>query len=341
MEDTDTQISLMEVENKDIENEGLLIWKTPLDKIPELPYLRKEVLPWTKQPPLLPKDHYTRFGEKLLQLVKDRLLTMWILDRAGLYAILGDHFYPREMDTQSGRVTLAYNLAKNPKELEWAAAWLIYKRAGGLLDLRETEEFEIEVEEKLPEVFQDLQKIQQDKQYHFTSGQISTKRRIVQISQDQGEMLKWIGMNHKKGELLTSTLTALNKKYNELKQKVENFKKMPTSPKTSREEPEKEVNKETKVKSEKTTDWSSIVSELEQKMRSRLEKIEKRVDNSEINIKSLMVRDQERYRKIQARKFYQLRQKKRKKLPPKKAENRIIQEEDSAADEVESGNYSA
>lgn len=341
MEDTDTQISLMEVENRDIENEGLLIWNTPLEEIPQLPYLRKEKLPWTKQPPLLPKDHYTKFGEKLLQLVKDQLLTMWILDRAGLYGILGDHFYPREMDTQGGRVTLAYNLAKNPKELEWAAAWLIYKRAGGLLDLRETEEFEIKVEEKLPEVFQDLQRIEQDKQYHFTSGQISTKRRIVQISQDQGEMLKWIGMNHKKGELLTSTLTALNKKYNELKQKVENFKKLSTSPKTSKEELEKEVKKETKVKSEKTTDWSSIVSELEQKMRSRLEKIEKRVDNSETNIKSLMAKDQERYRKIQARKFYQLRQKKKRKLPPKKAEDRIIQEEDSAADEEESGNYSA
>jgi hypothetical protein len=333
----------MEVENRDIENEGLLIWNTPLDEIPDLPYLRKKILPWTKNPPKLPKNHYTKFGEKLLNLVKDKLLTMWILDRAGLYAILGDHFYPRDMDTQGGRVTLAYNIAKNPEELEWAAAWLIYKRAGGLLDLRETEKFEIKVEEKLPEVFQKLQEVEQDKQYHFTSGQISMKRRIVQISQDQSDLLKWIGMNHKKGEALTSSLKSLNAKYNELKKGVEDLKKTkaPKEESPKKMDPKVEVKKGKEAESEEAIDWSSIASKIEEKMRLRLEKVEKRVDLSEEKLKTLMAKDEERNKKIQARKFYRIRQKKKKRLPPKYAKNEIIQEEELSAQEEESGNYQA
>lgn len=341
MEDTDTKVSLMEVEDRDIERESLLIWKTPLDNVPDLPYLRKEIFPWTKKPPKLPKDHYTKFGEKILNLVKDRLLTLWILDRTALYAILGDHFYPREMNTQSGRATLAYEIANNPEELEWAAAWLIYKRAGGLLDLRETEEFGIEIEENLPEAYQQLQEVEMDKQYLFTSGQICMKRRIAQISQDQSELLKWIGMDHKRGDALTSSLKALNAKLMEIKKWVDNFKNQ----KPAINEGDKKLNINAEVKKEPAvidaTDWSSIISKVEEKMRTKLENVESRLEKNEEKLKTLVNEGEERRKKYQARKFYRIRKRKKKKNPPKPKLEDIPEEDDHSAHEEEEGYKSA
>ena len=73
--DLDTEVDIMEVEDRDIEKEGELLWKTPLDKVPDLPYLKKDILPWTKGPPIIPDNHFTEFGEKILELVKNEMDT--------------------------------------------------------------------------------------------------------------------------------------------------------------------------------------------------------------------------------------------------------------------------
>jgi hypothetical protein len=326
--DLDTEIDIMEVEDRDLEKEGELIWTTPLDDVPALPYLRKEIIPWTKGPPLIPENHFTEFGKKILELVKNDLLTKWILDRSSLYAILGDHFYPRELDTQGGRANLAYKIAEDPLELEWAAAWLIYKRMGGLLDQREVEEFPCEIEEKIPEEYQRLQEIEDDKQYKFATGQITMKRRIIQISQDQNDLLKWIGMNQKATNAVTAAIKVINQKLNYLKTKVDPDPK--SKPKIDKAGEKKNlIGTTVKIEAQSTEEYVSLKKELETVKR----------DLSVLSGKteSLLVRDRDRVKKNLARRFYRLRQRIKKKLkPPKTVGTQIInEEEDEEAQEEE------
>jgi hypothetical protein len=326
--DLDTEIDIMEVEDRDLEKEGELIWTTPLDEVPALPYLRKEIIPWTKGPPLIPENHFTKFGKKILELVKNDLLTKWILDRSSLYAILGDHFYPRELDTQGGRANLAYKIAEDPLELNWAAAWLIYKRMGGLLDQREVKEFPCEIEEKIPEEYQRLQEIEDDKQYKFATGQITMKRRIIQISQDQNDLLKWIGMNQKATNAVTAAIKVINQKLNYLKTKVDPDPK--SKPKMDKAGEKKNLIGTTeKVEAQSTKEYVSLKKELET--------VKKDLSVLSGKTESLLVRDRDRVKKNLARRFYRLRQRIKKKLkPPKTVGTQIInEEEDEEAQEEE------
>ena len=334
----DTDLDIMEVEDRDLDKEGELLWTTPLDKVPEMPYLKKEIVPWTKGPPIIPEDHYTQFGKKILQLVQDKLLTMWILDRAGLYAILSEHFYPRDLDNQSGRAQLTYNIAKNPLELKWAAAWLIYKRMGGLLDQREAEEFPCEIEKKLPEDYQKLQEIEDDKQYQFATGQISMKRRIIQISQDQNDLVKWIGMNSKKADAITASIKVINQKLNYLKTKVDG------DPKNKRDtESGKKIIIKTNMADNKINlkgdkiDSAYLTTKDYDSLKKELETVKTKLSEVSDKTKTLILRDQSRVKKNLARKFYRLRHRIKKPLKPPMVtvKNSIIEEDDEEAQEEE------
>jgi len=331
--DLDTEVDIMEVEDRDIEKEGELLWKTPLDEVPGLPYLKKDILPWTKGPPIIPDNHFTKFGEKILELVKNDLLTRWILDRSSLYAILGDHFYPRELDTQGGRANLAYKIAKDPLELKWAAAWLIYKRMGGLLDQREVNEFPCEIEGRLPEDYQKLQEIEDDKQYKFATGQITMKRRIIQISQDQNDLLKWIGMNQKATNGVTAAIKVINQKLNYLKSKVEPDPKSKQS--TNDGKIEKAGEKKDLISNTEKLDAQSIKEYVS--LKKELETVKKELSDLSDKTETLIVRDRDRVKKNLARRFYRLRQRIKKKLkPPKTVGKQIItEEEDEGAQEEE------
>jgi hypothetical protein len=334
--DLDTEVDIMEVEDRDLEKEGELLWKTPLDKVPDLPYLKKDILPWTKGPPIIPDNHFTKFGEKILELVKNDLLTKWILDRSSLYAILGDHFYPRELDTQSGRANLAYKIAKDPLELEWAAAWLIYKRMGGLLDQREVNEFPCEIEGRIPEEYQKLQEIEDDKQYKFATGQITMKRRIIQISQDQNDLLKWIGMNQKATNGVTAAIKVINQKLNYLKLKVDPDPKSKQSTNSGKNTTTEKAGKKKdligtteRLEAQSTKEYESLKKELET--------VKKELSDLSDKTETLFVRDRDRVKKNLARRFYRLRQRIKKKLkPPKTVANKTItEEEDEGAQEEE------
>ena len=331
--DLDTEVDIMEVEDRDIEKEGELLWKTPLDKVPDLPYLKKDILPWTKGPPIIPDNHFTKFGEKILELVKNDLLTRWILDRSSLYAILGDHFYPRELDTQCGRANLAYKIAKDPLELNWAAAWLMYKRMGGLLDQREVEEFPCEIEKRIPEEYQKLQEIEDDKQYKFATGQITMKRRIIQISQDQNDLLKWIGMNQKATNGVTAAIKVINQKLNYLKTKVDPDPKSKQS--TNDGKIKKAGEKKDLISSTEKLDAQSIKEYVS--LKKELETVKKELSDLSDKTETLIVRDRDRVKKNLARRFYRLRQRIKKKLkPPKTVGKQIItEEEDEGAQEEE------
>lgn len=339
----DTDLDIMEVEDRDLEKEGELIWTTPLDEIPSLPYLKKETLPWTKGPPIIPEKHFTKFGEKLLELVKNDLLTRWILDRSSLYAILGDHFYPRELDTQGGRANLAYKIAKDPLELKWAAAWLIYKRMGGLLDQREVNEFPCEIEERIPEDYQKLQEIEDDKQYKFATGQITMKRRIIQISQDQNDLLKWIGMNQKATNAITASIKVINQKLNYLKSKID------VDPKSKKDtQGGKNIIIKTKMAEEKknligTTEKMEAQSTKEyESLKKELETVKKNLSDLSGKTESLLVRDRDRVKKNLARRFYRLRHriKKKPKPPTVTVKNLIIPEEEDDEAQEEEEEYS-
>lgn len=331
----DTEVDIMEVEDRDIENEGELLWITPLDKVPDLPYLKKDILPWTKGPPIIPDDHFTEFGKKILELVKNDLLTRWILDRSSLYAILGDHFYPRELDTQSGRANLAYKIAKDPLELNWAAAWLVYKRMGGLLDQREVEEFPCEIEKRIPEEYQKLQEIEDDKQYKFATGQITMKRRIIQISQDQNDLLKWIGMNQKATNGVTAAIKVINQKLNYLKSKVD----LDPKSKHSTHGGEDVATKAGEKKDLRGTTERLGAQPIKEyvSLKNELETVKKELSDLSGKTEALFVRDRDRVKKNLARRFYRLRQRIKKKLkPPRTVANKIItEEEDEGAQEEE------
>ena len=339
MEDTNSRIDLLEVEDGDLVKEGELIWQGDITKIPHLPYLKKQETPWDKKPPMIPKNHYTKFGEKILQIIKDKLLEMWILDRTGLFAILIDHSYPRNLEDQSGRTQLIYRLAKDPDELTWAASWLLYKRMGGTLDFQENKEFQIKIESKIPEEYQELQKVQIHQQYMFGTGQITLKRRIMEISLDQADMIKWIGMNKKMINAHSSAIKLLNSKITKMDKLEEKSEKLEKTQKSNMADNKTNLphpDKETKASSTRT----------EKDLYQKIERLEKELKTTTKSLKTLLNKEESKKKKGAARFFYNLRKKKpliKKKEPPNS--NRINEasesKESSHSSSQEKSNYSA
>lgn len=326
----------MEVEEKDLEREGELIWSTPLDEIPFLPYLKEDIIPWTKGPPIIPSDHFTAFGKRILKIVEDDLLFKWSMDRTALYAVLDEHAYPRDLDTQSGRANLVYKLATDPLELKWAASWLIYKRMGGLMDLRETEEFECKIDENLPKNFQELQEIAEDKRYSFTTGQISVKRRVAEISHDQNLLIKWIGMNNKAIQAMTAEMVTFNKKLNYLKLKVEPIQEIKKDIRGGNKNIIKiaECGKKDRVPLE-SKDTSGLTKEVDT-LRTKLETVSTKLSELSGKTLALLRKDEVRTKKNLARKFYQLRHRTHKPPKPlKTVKESVIPEDDEDPHEQE------
>lgn len=329
MEDTNSRIDLLEVEDVDLVKEGELIWQGDITKVPHLPYLNKKEMPWDKKPPILPKNHYTKFGEKILQIVKDKLLEMWILDRTGLYAILMNHSYPRNLEEQGGRAQLTYRLAKDPDELNWAAAWLVYKRMGGTLDLQENKEFPIEIEPKIPEEYQELQKIQENQQMMFGTGQITLKRRILEMGQDQADMIKWIGTNNKLLNAQTKAIKILNNKVNQIAKLDEKSQKTVKDQKSNMADNTTngpQENWETKASSTKT----------EKDLFIRIEKLEQETKRITKSFNSLSIREEDKKKKGAARFFYNLRKNKPRVRKRKSLESNTIEEKSESKEHSES-----
>lgn len=315
-------INLMEYEEGDLSKEAELLWEEDIDQVPKMPYLKIKELPWTKKPPIIPK-HFTAFGDKVLKLIEDQLLTMWALDRAGLYAILAEHSYPRDISNIGGRRKLSYEIANNPNELRWAAAWLLYKREGGSMDLEETGMYPIKVDSKIPEEFQQLQQMEKDKSYYFTTGQVSLKTRISEMGKDRADLIKILGLQKLQ---LTKTLNLMKSFYKDietLKKKIEENKKVN----------EERISITDSVdKGSKSEETSAQITHLEEVMEKKLGAIETSLKDQNNKVSSLQEWILERQRKAQARKYYKLRKKKRKlqkslgKVP--EAEQEEAEEED-------------
>ena len=337
MEDTNSRIDLLEVEDVDLIKEGELIWQGDITKVPHLPYLIKKEMPWDKKPPMIPKNHYTKFGEKVLQIIKDKLLEMWILDRTGLYAILKDHSYPRNLDEQGGRAQLTYRLAKDPDELTWAASWLLYKRMGGTLDFQENKEFPVEIETKIPEDYQELQKVLKHQQMMYGTGQITLKRRILELGQEQADMIKWIGINKRLLNAQTSSIKLLNNKINsmaKLDEKTQTFKEGGKSNMADKKTNLPQENWETKASSVRT----------EKDLYQKIEKLENELKRANKSIKSLQKKEEDKKKKGTARFFYNLRKTKPKVKNRKSPDSNTIEEksesQEHSSKSQEKSNYS-
>ena len=315
-------INLMEYENGDLSKEGKLLWTGDIDQVPSSPYLKVKDLPWSKKPPKI-LNHFTEFGEKILKLIEDKLLTMWALDRAGLYAILAEHSYPRDISNIGGRRKLSFEIASNPKELRWAAAWLLYKREGGSMDLEETEMYPIKVDAQIPDEFQKLQQMEKDKNYYFTTGQISLKTRITEMGKDWADLLKILGLQKLQ---LTKTLNLMKSFYKD----IENLKKKTNEIQKVTEE---RISITSSVdKGSKSEETTAHITQMEEKIEKKLSDIETTLKNQDTKVSNLQEWFLERQKKARARKFYKLR-KKKKKLP--KDLGRIPEAEQEEAEEDE------
>jgi hypothetical protein len=295
-------INLMEYEEGDLSREAELLWKEDIDQVPKMPYLQKKNLPWSKKPPIIP-DHFTKFGERVRKLIEDQLLTMWALDRSGLYAILAEHSYPRDISDIGGRRKLSFEIANNPNELKWAAAWLLYKREGGSMDLEETGMYPIKADTKIPEEFQKLQQMEKDKTYCFTTGQVSLKTRITEMGKDRADLIKILGLQKLQ---LTKTLNLMKSFYKDietLKKKVEERQKV---------NEDRISLTESVDKGSKSEETSAQITHLEEIMEKKLGAIETSLKNQNDKVSNLQEWILERQRKAQARKFYKLRKKKKK-----------------------------
>ena len=295
-------INLMEYENGDLSKEGKLLWTGDIDQVPSSPYLKVKDLPWSKKPPKI-LNHFTEFGERILKLIEDRLLTMWALDRAGLYAILAEHSYPRDISNIGGRRKLSFEIANNPKELRWAAAWLLYKREGGSMDLEETEMYPIKVDAQIPDEFQKLQQMEKDKNYYFTTGQISLKTRITEMGKDWADLLKILGLQKLQ---LTKTLNLMKSFYKD----IENLKKKTNEIQKVTEE---RISITSSVdKGSKSEETTAHITQIEEKIEKKLSDIETTLKNQDNKVSNLQEWFLERQKKARARKFYKLRKKKKK-----------------------------
>jgi hypothetical protein len=315
-------INLMEYEEGDLTKEGKLLWTGDIDQVPSTPYLKIKQLPWSKKPPILPK-HFSEFGERILKLIEDQLLTMWALDRAGLYAILAEHSYPRDISDIGGRRKLSYEIASNPNELRWAAAWLMYKREGGSMDLEETEMYQIKVEKMIPEEFQKLQTMEKDKLYHFTTGQISLKTKIMETAKDKADLIKILGMQKLQ---LTKTLNLMKSFYKD----IESLKKK----EEKRQVDEDKISLLSSVdKGMKSEDTSAQLTQMEEKIEKKLGAIETTLKDQSTKVSNLQEWILERQRKAQARRFYKLRKRQKKKLKKNLGKVPEAQEEQAEEDE--------
>jgi len=205
--------------------EAETIWKTDLDLLPDRDYINSPIRNWENPPPEILDNDFKEFGLKLISLVKEELLRLWILNRSDLFAILKEHSFPRPLRNKEERHELMINLAKNEGELKWAAVWLIWKRVGGILEDKEEKVFKGKINEKIPNEYQELQKINRKESQDFVKGNTFTRLRIAELGEENLRILDCLGINN---NILNRTIAAiklLNKDLITLKESKEKLEK--------------------------------------------------------------------------------------------------------------------
>lgn len=135
------------------------IWEIDLDQLPKKEYTQSNIRLWKIPPPEIDEKEFKKFGLRIISLIEEELLRLWILNRSELFANLKEHFYPRPLESKEDRHNLIMKFASDEKELRWAAVWMIQRKIGGLLEVNEEEFFEEKIDESPPAEFQELQKV--------------------------------------------------------------------------------------------------------------------------------------------------------------------------------------
>lgn len=339
----DEQLSIYAIE--EAEN----IWKIDLDLVPDREYINSPIRSWDNPPPKIDDKDFQVFGLKMISLIEDEILRLWILNRSDLFAILKEHAYPRPLIEREERQKLLLNLARNKDELKWAAIWLIWKKIGGFLEEKEKVVFKGEVSENIPIEYQELQKTNRKESEDFLNGKRSTRIRIAEIGEENLKIFKCLGLNN---NILNKTIAAVKllnkdlidlknqkaiweKELGENKDALKNLKEL-----CNRDKNDLDSLNEMKLRLEKLNDnYTTFVSNLKPLGKGNLNEglwtkkmdfLTRAIKRMEPKVNFRYIKDLESLKKDKekARKFYELRQKK------KKSKNlNAVREEDSSEKE--------
>ena len=160
------------------------IWDIDLDQLPKKQYTQSNIRLWKIPPPEIDEKEFKKFGLRIISLIEEELLRLWILNRSDLFANLKEHFYPRPLESKEDRHNLIMKFASDEKELRWAAVWMIWMKIGGLLEVKEEEFFEEKIDESIPAEYQELQKLNRKESEDFLKGNTYTRIRIAELGNE-------------------------------------------------------------------------------------------------------------------------------------------------------------
>ena len=190
------------------------IWKIDLDQLPNKEYTQSNTRLWKIPPPEIDEKEFKKFGLRIISLIEEELLRLYILNRSELFANLKEHFYPRPLESKEDRHNLIMKFASDEKELRWAAVWMIWRKIGGF---KEEEFFEEKIDESIPAEFQELQKVNRKESEYFVKGNTSTR---IRIGNENLNKIKELVDN-----ALKSKLELLNENLINLKKRLEDLEK--------------------------------------------------------------------------------------------------------------------
>lgn len=211
----DDKLSLIVIEEAEV------VWKTDLDLLPNRDYIKSYKRSWQVPPPEINDEEFKEFGLKIISLIEEEILRLWILNRSELFAMLKENFYPRPLEDRDDQHKLIMKIAKDKKELRWAAVWLIWKKIGGLLEKKEEEFFNEEIDESIPAEYQELQKINRKESEDFLKGKTYMRIRITELGNENLNTIKWLGKNNAMISMAISAIKLLNKDITNLKVELE------------------------------------------------------------------------------------------------------------------------
>ena len=193
------------------------IWDIDLDQLPKKQYTQSNIRLWKIPPPEIDEKEFKKFGLRIISLIEEELLRLWILNRSDLFANLKEHFYPRPLESKEDRHNLIMKFASDEKELRWASVWMIWMKIGGLLEVKEEEFFEEKIDESIPAEYQELQKLNRKESEDFLKGNTYTRIRIAELGNENLNTLSLLGKNNLMINKAISEIKLLNKDIIELK----------------------------------------------------------------------------------------------------------------------------
>lgn len=314
--------------------EAEIIWNIDLDLLPDRTYINSPIVNWKNPPPAINDNDFKEFGLKLISLIEEEILRLWILNRSDLFAILKEHSYPRPLNNKEERHKLMVNLAENKKELKWAAVWLIWKRVGGILEDKEEKVFKGIINANIPNEYQELQKINRKESQDFLIGNTFTRLRIAELGEENLRILDCLGINNKILNRSIAAIKLLNKDLIELKEAklklekdIRGYENALSNLKDFYGKEKNDLNliNEMKLKVEKLNDnYNLIVSLLKPSQDKEVIKgglVIKKLDfitraikriEPKVNLSFSKDKDSIKKQKEKARVFYELRQKNKK-----------------------------